>query len=137
MTAIDTARAVLAAASLIDPTMPKPDANALRMWAELLGDVDPDRAVRAVKGHYSDEHRRVMPSDVLKRCKAEQATVTRLSLDYNRVPDADPDDVPAYLEALRSGKLVDRSPRPDAPARPIEALVAAAANRHRVPGGAS
>jgi len=118
----DTAKAVLAKASLGDRTFSRPDAGVLAFWAEQLHDVDPAAALRAVTAHYSEEHRRIMPSDVLKRVRAESAAQRRQDYDQvNAVPDADPDDVPAYLAALRAGRLVDNSPA--AQPRPISAVV--------------
>jgi hypothetical protein len=116
-----TARAVLAAASLGDQTFAKPDPGILAFWAEILGDVDLSAALRAVKAHYTEEHRRIMPADVIKRVRAERVSFRTFELDnFNAVPDADPDDVPAYLDALRAGRLVDESPKTQ---RPMPQLV--------------
>lgn len=143
MSAVEAAEAVLAAASLVDSTMPKPDVNVLRMWAEILGDIDVDAAKRAIVAHYTDEHRRVMPADIRRRVSAEQAVSRAQRIvdgtNCNEVPDADPDDVPAYLAALRAGRLVDRSPRDPHTPRPVAALVASTlaqrpiSDRYRAP----
>lgn len=128
MSAVEAAEAVLAAASLVDSTMPKPDVNVLRMWAEILGDIDVPAAKRAIVAHYADEYRRVMPADIRRRVNAEQATARAQRIvdgtNCNEVPDADPDDVPAWLAALRAGRLVDRSPAGPLTPRPVAALVA-------------
>lgn len=135
MSAVEAARAVLAAASLVDSTMPKPDVNVLRMWAEILGDIDVDAAKRAIIAHYGEEHRRIMPADVRRRVEAERAVVTAQRVvdgsNCNAVPDADPDDVPAWLAALRAGRLVDRSPK-GLVARPVSALVASTLARRPI-----
>lgn len=39
-----------------------------RVWHQLIGDIDFDEALDAVKQHYREEHRWVMPSDVIDRC---------------------------------------------------------------------
>jgi hypothetical protein len=116
-----TAKAVLAKASLYDQTMAKPDPGILDAWTEAIGAIDLNAALRAVAAHYTEEHRRIMPADVIKRVRAERVSFRTFELDnFNAVPDADPDDVPAYLDALRSGRLVDESPKTQ---RPMPQLV--------------
>jgi hypothetical protein len=39
-----------------------------RTWHQLIGHLDFDDALEAVQQHYREEHRWVMPSDVLERC---------------------------------------------------------------------
>ncbi len=56
-----------------------------------------------------------------------------LQPDPHLVPDADPDDVPAWLAALRAGRLVNASAAKDAPLRPVTALASAVLAKHRVP----
>lgn len=119
MSGYDTAKAVLAKASLGDSTIPRSDPGVLAWWAEKLDGIDPQAALRAVDAHYTDEHRKVMPSDIIKRVKAEQANDPGIAT-FNAVPDADPDDVPAYLDALRAGRLIDESPKTQ---RPMPQLV--------------
>lgn len=102
MNPLETAAAVLAKASLYDPTFARPDAGVAVAWAEALGPVDKADALQAVADHYATQTRRVMPADVLagvKRIRTE-----RVTRDPEPVPDADPDDVPAYLAALRAGR---------------------------------
>ena len=135
MTPQQIAAAVLAKAGGYDQTMAKPDPVILAAWAESLDGIDRAAAMRAVTAHYSEEHRRIMPSDVLKRVRAESARqrTADLVMSFNAVPDADPDDVPAYLEALRAGRLVDNSRQ--AQERPIGELVTAvlAKGKNRIP----
>lgn len=132
MSGYDTAKAVLAKASLGDPTLSRPDDGVLAFWAEQLADVDRAAALRAVTAHYSEEHRRIMPSDVLKRVRAESAHQRTYDLaTFNAVPDADPDDVPAYLTALRAGRLIDNSRK--AEQRPVSQLVNSVLAKHATP----
>jgi hypothetical protein len=77
VTAIDTAKAVLAKASLSDQTFAHPDLGIAVAWAEILGDIDRDAALRAVTAHYANETRRLMPADVLRRVKVEQTDAAR------------------------------------------------------------
>jgi hypothetical protein len=122
---LDTARAVLATASLGDQTFARADPGILTFWAQALGGIDKAAALRAVVAHYIDEHRRIMPSDVIKRVRAEEASVKSYEeRHFNAVPDADPDDVPAYLEALRSGRYVNNSPTEYDTERPIRQIIA-------------
>jgi hypothetical protein len=114
MSGHDTAKAVLAKASLGDSTIPKPDAGVLEFWAEQLVGIAVDEGVRAVTAHYAEEVRKIMPADVIKRVTAERKTRFDIG-DFNAVPDADPDDVPAWLAALRAGRLVDESPKEPRP----------------------
>jgi hypothetical protein len=81
------------------------DADALA-WHEILSDLDFDDAKLAVVAHYRTETRRVMPADIraaVKKIRAERVT------HPDEIPDADPDDVPAYVVALRQGRYVRAS----------------------------
>lgn len=60
-----TARAVLAAASLVDHRIREPDPHVIKAWAALLGDIDRRAALDAVKRHYQRETRVLLPHDVL------------------------------------------------------------------------
>lgn len=60
-----TARAVLAAAALVDHRIREPDAGVIKAWATVLGDVDRARALDAVRRHYRTETRVLLPADVL------------------------------------------------------------------------
>lgn len=77
-----TARTVLAAASLFDPRIREPDQAVIRAWAAILGDIDPQAALAAVKSHYTTEVRPVMPADILR--------VRPVGNDPDRLPSAVP-----------------------------------------------
>lgn len=81
-TADDTARAILAAASLIDPRIREPDPAVIRAWAVVLGDIDRPAALNAVRDHYRTETRPLMPADVLR--------APALGADPDRLPSAQP-----------------------------------------------
>jgi hypothetical protein len=123
-----TAAMVLAKAAAFDPTFPKPDAMILAAWSEALAGINPQSALNAVTAHYRASSVRIMPADVLRIVRAQPRPVT----DAHMVPDADPDDVPAYLAALRSGRLVDANrdvvPQPER----VRALVAQALEARRL-----
>jgi hypothetical protein len=126
--ALTTASYVLGKASLLDQTIAKPDPGILAAWAEQLEGITPHEGIRAVQAHYGDETRRIMPADVIKRVRAERATLQRPEQpDLNAVPDADPDDVNAWLEALRAGRLRNDSPKP---VQPMTVLYEAAFGRN-------
>ena len=44
----------------------------VEVWHDLVGEMPYREALAAVKGHYREEHRRVMPSDVLERVEADR-----------------------------------------------------------------
>jgi hypothetical protein len=117
-----TASRVLAKIAAYEPTFPKPDPIILAAWAEALEGCPQEAALAAVTEHYRTTSQRIMPADILRIVKSHPRVVTASTA--NMVPNADPDDVPAYLEALRRGDLVDNSPRVGAPARPIAQLIA-------------
>lgn len=73
MPPIDTAKAVLAKASLYDQSFAHPDAGIAVAWCEALGDIDRDAALRAVTTHYRQPGpRRIMPGDVIDCVRTEQ-----------------------------------------------------------------
>jgi hypothetical protein len=137
MTEYETAKAVLAKAALGDPTLSRPDPGVLAFWAEQMVGIDRDAALRAVTSHYSEEHRRIMPADVRCRVAAEGVADEAAAgnpIPLNHVPDADPDDVPAYLAALRAKRFVNESPTEYHPDRSVatRALIASTLNRKGV-----
>lgn len=84
-------------------------------WHEVLRDIAYDDALAAVVEHFKISREWLMPVDV--RMGAKRLRGTRLGV-VETVPDADPDDVPAYLSALReqrvrvaTGALTDRDMR--------------------------
>jgi hypothetical protein len=104
MTAFDTAKAVLAKASLYDQTFARPDPGILRAWAEAFQGIAVDDGLQAVADHYGPKNlqtRRLMPADVIRSVR--QMRAERIERAVENVPDldADPDDVAGYLAALR------------------------------------
>jgi Asp-tRNA(Asn)/Glu-tRNA(Gln) amidotransferase A subunit family amidase len=84
------------------------DADALA-WHEILSDLDFEDAKLAVVAHYRTETRRVMPADIraaVKKIRAERVT------HPDEIPDADPDDVPAYVTGWGQGPCRDGSVHP-------------------------
>lgn len=71
-------------------------------WQAVLDDVTFPDARDAVVEHYKRTRDWIMPADV--RTIAKKARADRLNRHLELVPDADPDDVPAYLDALREGR---------------------------------
>jgi hypothetical protein len=104
------------------------EADALA-WAEALGNINQADARAAVTEHYRNETRRLMPVDVLTGVRRIRSN--RLAEFAEQVPDADPDDVPAYLAALREQRYRAASGET---ARPVAALVAAVASRKSIKG---
>lgn len=87
-------------------------------WHEVLAEVPALEARAAVVAHYSRSTDRVMPAHVL----AEVRRVRALRLQpSDELPDADPDDVPAWLAALREGRVRRADGLVE---RPVRALLA-------------
>lgn len=72
----------------------KPDVGAAKAWATALENVRFDDAQQAVVDHYRNEHRWIMPADVLKG-------VRRLVKD--RQTDLSSAEVPPELDAMEDG----------------------------------
>jgi hypothetical protein len=71
-------------------------------WTDVLGTAAYDDASDVVKLHYATSREWLMPCDVLSGVKRLRAA--RISAAIEEVPDADPDDPPAYVSALREGR---------------------------------
>lgn len=128
MNAAETAELLGLCAAFDRRTVGKTDVLA---WQTVLADIDLHAAKRAVTAHYATETRWIMPADIrttVANARAEAAA------DYQgpglsaEIPDADPDDIPAYLAALRAQKT--RAADGLKP-RPIGALLARAV--HQLP----
>lgn len=75
-------------------------------WYPLLRDVDPDAAKAAVERHFAEsgEYLTVARLRALVAVAGSEPLTAEEAL---RIPAADPDDVPAWLEALRAGRFAD------------------------------
>lgn len=71
-------------------------------WHEALNDLPLDASRRAVVRHYTNSTDWIMPAHVRRLVKAERAD--RVARTIEMPPDADPDDIEAYLDALRDGR---------------------------------
>jgi hypothetical protein len=133
MTAIDTAKAVLAKASLFDQTFARPDMGIAVAWAEAFGDMDQADAMQVVTEHYRSQTRRLMPADVLDGVR--RIRNARLAEAPEAVPDADPDDVLAYQRALRAQRhrVADGTERE----RPVKELLEPIAEAKAIPAARS
>lgn len=95
-------------------------------WQTVLADIDYDAARGAVSAHYADETRWIMPADIRTAVRAARAST---AADYQgpglpaEIPDADPDDVPAYLAAVRAQRTRAADGQALRP-RPVAELVA-------------
>lgn len=118
MTAFDTAKAVLAKASLYDQTFARPDMGIAVAWSEALGNVNREDALQSVTEHYAAQTRRMMVADVLdgvRRIRNERIRRAAEDIDY------DPADVLGGIAAIRTGRsrVADGTVRE----RPVAALV--------------
>lgn len=78
-------------------------------WHAVICGLTFDTCREAVIEHYSDSAERIMPSHVRAIATRKGETFTPKT---PALPDADPDDVPAWLEAMRSGKSIELEPGP-------------------------
>lgn len=72
-------------------------------WHAVIGHLNATEARDAVLAHYADTADRLMPAHVLGRVKKIRAL--RIAARPDALPDVDPDDVGAYLRALRDGRM--------------------------------
>ena len=71
-------------------------------WHRIIGHFAADECREAVVAHYARSREWCMPFDVVTGVRAQRAD--RRGRVLEAVPDADPDDVPSYLTALRDGR---------------------------------
>jgi hypothetical protein len=100
MSLADVAR-VLAVAQSYDNR--KVDEVVVESWHRVLGHLEYDDALTAVHRHYATSRDWMMPIDVIDGSKLIRRE--RLEAVEKYTPDADPDDIPAYLEARRIGRV--------------------------------
>lgn len=99
-------------------------------WSLIIGKLPYADAKDAVLAHYAQTDQRMMPSHVVQfvkrrqddqRARVEPGKSMAQTMEDD-IPDADPDDVGAYLAALREGRMRsydDGTARP----RPLRALL--------------
>ncbi|MEV0015403.1 zinc finger domain-containing protein [Streptomyces tendae] len=101
MTPSETAELLGLAAAFDRRTVGKADVLA---WQTILADIDYTAARNAVTAHYGTETRWIMPADIRQHVLNQRADT---AADIQgpglpaEIPDADPDDVRAYLAAVR------------------------------------
>lgn len=86
-------------------------------WFDLMSDLDFADAKTAATA-IARRQPFVSPAEI--RAEIKRTTTVRLQNVDEQIPDADPDDVPAYLEALRQRRL---RPTAELPARPVQQLL--------------
>lgn len=111
MTKTETARLLAVISAFDRRTVGEAEVEA---WYLVVGDLTGEDCAHAVREHYARTTDWLMPAHVragVRRMRAE-----RLDRELEPVPDADPDDVSAYLTALRAGRrriaAGDEKPRP-------------------------
>ncbi|MES9522416.1 zinc finger domain-containing protein [Streptomyces capoamus] len=101
MTPAETAALLSFAAAFDRRTIGEADVLA---WHTVLADIGFEPAKAAVTAHYAVHTRWIMPADIRQHVVAQRADT---AADIQgpglppEIPDADPDDVPAYLAAVR------------------------------------
>lgn len=122
MTPADVAELLTFAAAFDRRTIGKADVLA---WHTVLTDLDLQAAKDAVTHHYGRETRWIMPADIRQHVTAQRsdtaADIQGPGLPA-AIPDADPDDVPAYLAAVKEQRTraADGQLKP----RPVRELLA-------------
>lgn len=117
MTPAETAELLGFCAAFDRRTVGKADVLA---WQTVLADLPFDAARQAVIQHYATETRWIMPANIrnaVRAARAETAADIQGPGLPPAVPDADPDDVAAYLAAVRQQRVraadgVSTRPRP-------------------------
>lgn len=105
------------------------------VWADALEDVDYADAQQVVR-HFvatrTSDQRWVTPGDIAAGVRKVALQRLNRGTAAEGVPDADPDDVPAYLEALRDGRQRVLAGH-DLRERPVRQLVAQTAQTTALP----
>lgn len=123
MTPAETAELLGLCAAFDRRTIGKTDVLA---WQTILADINADAARQAVTTHYATETRWIMPADIRQHVLQQRAATAAdyqgpgLSAD---IPDADPDNIPAYLAAIKAQRHRAADGLPTR-RRPIAELVA-------------
>jgi hypothetical protein len=96
---------LLARMALVDNRKPPEDDEAkavmIMTWVELIGDLNYDDAVTAVKGHYKESRDWLMPSDIRQRVKA----IREERIKHSVIPAPAPElvnDPLAYRDELQA-----------------------------------
>jgi hypothetical protein len=105
----DQIPALLKQVSYADPRLLPSDPQELMglaaLWATVLTEVPADYAMHAVGEHYAKSPFPIKPSDIADRWRTTVRDRMRQhtgTFEPTQHPDVDPDDVPAYLDALRA-----------------------------------
>ncbi|WP_051814527.1 hypothetical protein RFN58_07060 [Streptomyces iakyrus] len=124
MTPAETAALLSFAAAFDRRTIGEADVLA---WQTVLADIRFDPAKAAVAAHYARETRWIMPADIRQHVLTQRADT---AADIQgpglpaAIPDADPDDVQAYLAAVRQQRT--RAADGELKRRPVAELLAGA-----------
>lgn len=122
MTPADTAELLTFAAAFDRRTIGKADVLA---WHTVLTDITLQDAKDAVTAHYGRETRWIMPADIRQHVQVQRADT---AADFQgpglsaAIPDADPDDVRAYLAAVKEQRT--RAADGQLHPRPVKELLA-------------
>ncbi|MBC2903186.1 hypothetical protein [Streptomyces cupreus] len=102
MTPAETAELLGLCAAFDRRTIGRTDVAA---WTTVLADIDLTAAKAAVTAHYATETRWIMPADIrqaVRQHRADTAADIQGPGLPAEIPDADPDNIPAYLAAIRN-----------------------------------
>lgn len=120
MTPADAARLLALAAAYDRRTVGEAEATA---WADALDGLGTTECAEAIRSHYRESTAWLMPAHVRDRVKAKRKSLVGRHVDVSEIEvDADPDDVHAWLAALRAGRA--RAAAGDVKPRPVGDLIA-------------
>lgn len=108
------------------------DQMTIEAWHEIVGHLDYDDALAALLKHRTESTDYLMPAHIVAGVKAIRKQRADHGTAAEGIPDADPDDVPAYLAALRANRMRALNGQ-DMRTRPIAQLVAQAATTSHIP----
>ena len=82
------------------------DEFTVEAWHEILHDVDYDDAMTALTDHRRNKPGVWLePGHIIEGVRVLRRARLAVGTNIEGIPDADPDDVPAYLEAVRRNRL--------------------------------
>ncbi len=79
----------------------------IEAWHHVLGHLDFIPCRQAIYMHYGRTADFIAPAHIIDEVKGRKLTPTPID---SGLPDADPDDVPAWLAAKREGRVVELPP---------------------------
>ena len=125
-------RALLKAVSIFENRQFSGDSETVDLWYPLLRPLDAEQAMQAMNNHFMSSDRWLKPVHIIEGVRKIRDEAMR---DFHgagqslELPDADPDQVDLYLEALRD----QRTRAGDGEVRPVKELISSVASGRALP----